>query len=457
MSKCFAQPADAVIRQKTEQLWHSTAYFAVLLAVVAVSMALGTVIPATVLLVLCCTWMLVFCRDFLAAVLPFLLIFLLSTLEYDNLSVFLPCAPLAIFLAAGLIVHLLRWPVPLRVGSSTVGWVLVSAATLLGGAGVISKADYFAPLSLYYTLGLGVGLLACYVLLFSELSVPRDYDLLHKLMQMLYALGLTMVLAIGFFYVHHWALFSEHWILPRISYRNFAATILVSTLPAVFYMALKNLRHLAVVVLWAAALFFSGSRSALLFGGLMLLLGLIYLARRNALPLWALVLTVAIAGSIVTFYGDEIYAFFVGARENQDQFINPNEDRLLLLAQGREDFLAHPLLGIGLGNSQNTVLFDGVPGSMVFYHNAVMQVLGSMGLVGAIAYSVLLYSQVRLLVRRQDGCRVVTFFFLGMLLVSMTNPGVFCPLPNALLTVIVLTVLEVITDSSAIAARSPHL
>ena len=40
-------------------------------------------------------------------------------------------------------------------------------------------------------------------------------------------------------------------------------------------------------------------------------------------------------------------------------------------------------------------------------------------------------------------------FYAGMLLVSMTNPGLFCPLPNALLTVLCFAVLEKYTDDSS--------
>ena len=117
------------ITHKTEEFWSGRLYFPVMLAVTAVSMLTGNVVPSTVLLVLLCGWMLVFCRDILAAALPFLLIFLLSTLQYTSLSVFLPCAPLAVVPIGGLLVHLLRWREPLAVGSCAAGLAAVAAAT----------------------------------------------------------------------------------------------------------------------------------------------------------------------------------------------------------------------------------------------------------------------------------------------------------------------------------------
>lgn len=437
------------ITRKTEEFWNGRLYFPVMLAVTAISMLTDNVVPSTVLLVLLCGWMLVFCRDILAAALPFLLIFLLSTLQYDNLAVFLPCAPLAVVPIGGLLVHLLRWRTPFSVGSCTAGLAAVAAATLLGGLGSISAGEYFSPLAIYYTLGLGLGLLVTYLLLRSELEMPRSYDLLERLMQMLYTMGLAMVLALACFYADHWDLFTAKWEIPPIPYRNFTATILVSTLPSAFFMVRRSRWYLAAVLLWAAALFFSGSRTALLFGGVMLLLGMAYLVCKKILPLWALFVILAAAAAIALLLGQQLHELFFGSRGDADAIVEPNEIRWSLLARAWEDFYRHPLLGIGLGSQKNTDLFTGVPGSMVFYHNAVAQVLGSMGLAGAAAYGLLLVRRVRLLLRGGDACLMIGMFYLGMLLVSMTNPGLFCPLPNAALTVLAFAVLEKCVGSPA--------
>ena len=430
------------ITHKTEEFWSGRLYFPVMLAVTAVSMLTGNVMPSTVLLVLLCGWMLVFCRDILAAALPFLLIFLLSTLQYTSLSVFLPCAPLAVVPIGGLLVHLLRWRKPLAVGSCAAGLAAVAAATLLGGLGTISAGEYFSPLAIYYTLGLGLGLLVTYLLLRSELEMPRNYDLLERLMQMLYTMGLVMVLALACFYADHWDIFTAKWEIPPIPYRNFAATILVSTLPSAFFMVRRSRWYLAAVLLWAAALFFSGSRTALLFGAVMMLLGMLYLLRRRVLPFWAFFAALATAAVAALLLGHQIQEIFLGGRGDPDVFIGPHESRWALLARSWDDFRQHPLFGIGLGSQKNTDLFKGIPGSMVFYHNAPAQILGSMGLAGVAAYGLLLANRIRLLLRGGEACILVGMYYTGMLLVSMTNPGLFCPLPNAALTVLVFSVLE---------------
>lgn len=442
MSQSSAGSLVGRVTDTTESFWNSRYYFPIVLAAAAVSMVSGNVVPSTVVLAILCGWMLVFCRDSLAAALPFLMIFLLSTLKYDSLSVFLPCAPLAVLPIGGLLVHFLRWRTPIVVGRSGPGLAAVSIATLLGGLGTISAREYFSPLPLYYTLGLGLGLLATYLLLRSDLAAPRPYDLLQRLMEMLYTLGLAMVLAIVCFYCSNWAAFAENWEIPTILFRNFAATILVSTLPAAFYMARRRRRHLASVLLWALTLFFTGSRTALVFGSVMLLLGMLYLVRWKKLPLWSFFAVLTAAVTVALLFGQQIYEFFFGCREELDSFIDPNEARWALLARGRDDFLQHPLFGIGLGSQKNHDVFSGVPGSMVFYHNSVVQVLGSMGLMGLAAYGLLLRERIRLLLRGGEAAHMAGMFYLGMLLVSLTNPGLFCPLPSAMLTVLVFAVLE---------------
>ena len=104
MARFFVGPLVGRITDTTEAFWNSPYYFPVTLAVTAVSLLTGNVVPSTVALALLCGWMLMFCRDILAAATPFLMIFLLSTVKYDSLAVFLPCAPLAVLPIGGLLV-----------------------------------------------------------------------------------------------------------------------------------------------------------------------------------------------------------------------------------------------------------------------------------------------------------------------------------------------------------------
>ncbi len=444
MSNSFVGSFWDRVTYKTEQFWNGRLYFPVMLAAAAVSMLSGNVVPSTVLLAVLCGWMLVFCRDILAAALPFLLIFLLSTLQYTSLSVFLPCAPLALPLLLAALLHLALWPQTIRVGRSGYGLVLVSLATIFGGSGVISTQDYFRPLSLYYTVGLGVGLLVLYVLFRSHLARRRSYDLCERFLAIFYAIGVMAILLVLVHYVHHFEEFLECRGVLSFKYRNFCATVLLTTLPMPFYFARKKRIHLAVCLLFEAALVLTGSRSALLFGAVLTVFCCIYLVRYGVVS-WRVMLAigVVVAAAMVLFGADYLVQFYDKRFAASGYFNRGDQTRLKLLACSVSDFLRHPLFGIGLGSSAHADVFSGVPGSMTFYHNAVAQIIGSMGLLGIVAYGRLALDQFALLRKeRTPFTSAMLLSYLGMLMVSMTNPGMFCPFPNAAMLVMGFAMVE---------------
>ena len=132
-----------------------------------------------------------------------------------------------------------------------------------------------------------------------------------------------------------------------------------------------------------------------------------------------------------------------------------NSDRLQFLARAADDFLRHPVFGIGLCSTRNADVFTGVEGSMVFYHNSLAQVMGSMGLVGIVAYGRLLHDRIALLRQgsRDPFVRILTLSYLGMFLISLCNPGEFCPFPNAALMVMVFAQAEEAVGDVAVPVR----
>lgn len=148
--------------------------------------------------------------------------------------------------------------VELRLGTSARGLILVSAATILGGCGVISWEQYTNPLSLYYMLGLGVCMLGVYVLFRSQLREHRTYNLQVRFAQIFCALGWGMVLVVAVTYAKNWQEFIESGSALYLSYRNFAATILLTTLPMPFYLAGLKKYHLLSAPVFMAALLLTG-------------------------------------------------------------------------------------------------------------------------------------------------------------------------------------------------------
>lgn len=228
-------------------------------------------------------WLLAACPDLLAPVCPFFMAFLMSTQCYGQLSDFLPCAALVPPLVLALLWHFAVWPVTLRLGRSGMGLALVSIATLLGGCDVITRKQAVEPLSLYYTLGLGVGMLVLYVLFRSHLTEKRTYDLHRRFAGIFCALGMCMALAVLLAYLKAWLANGAVVGVLYLSYRNFATSVLLTALPMPFYLSLKHRGHLVTGGVMALALALTGSRSALLFGAVILALCGVYLMRHGVI------------------------------------------------------------------------------------------------------------------------------------------------------------------------------
>lgn len=271
------------LSRAAQRFWMSRAYFPVLLTVSAAFMAAGEPVYGVVALGCIVIWLLAACPDLLAPVCPFFMAFLMSSQCYGQLTDFLPCAALVPPLLVALLWHFAVWPVTLRIGRSGLGLALVSIATLLGGCDVISRKQAMEPLSLYYTLGLGVGMLVLYVLFRSHLTEKRSYDLHRRFAEIFCALGLCMALAVLLAYGKAWLAEGHIGGVLYLSYRNFATSVLLTALPMPFYLSLRHRGHLATAAVLALALALTGSRSALLFGGILLTLCCVYLMRSGVI------------------------------------------------------------------------------------------------------------------------------------------------------------------------------
>ncbi len=87
--------------------------------------------------------------------------------------------------------------------------------------------------------------------------------------------------------------------------------------------------------------------------------------------------------------------------------------------------------------------------------NSVAQVMGSMGLVGIVAYGRLLHDRIALL--REGGrdpfVQALAVAYVGMVLISLCNPGEFCPFPNAAMMVMLFAQAEEAVGDVAVPVR----
>ena len=438
----------SVWQQTADRFWNSRYYFPALLGLASVMVLSGSALEGMALFALLCAASLAFCADLLATLCPFTLLMLMSTAYYEDSAVLYDYWWIALPAAAALVLRMSWYRVPFRRGRCTGGLAAVSAATLLGGLGAISAEDYFSPVGLYYSVGLGAAMLAFYFVLRAELARRRDYAVEERFAAILYAVGIFTGVMVLTRYAAYLDFFARNFQVIYIPCRNYFATMMLMALPVPCWFMKKSRWHAAGLAFLYVSLLLTGSRSALLFGTALLALSLLWMLRREggraARRGRILGLLLGLGALCVIFFAANT---LFSSRAVDGELISLEDSRITFFLQGIRDFLANPLTGQGLGNMKNSVIFIGVRGSMVWYHNYIAQIIGSMGLIGVAAYAWLLRDRVRLLLgARGTDAEVLGLAYLGMLLISMTNPGEFSPLPGELLVVTLFAVLEEASD-----------
>ena len=247
-------------------------------------------------------------------------------------------------------------------------------------------------------------------------------------------------------------------IRTAIPWRNTAANLMVTCLPFVFYYARKHhpLHAIAACVLYAVMLA-SGSRGAAICGLFVLLLGFVYLAwgrRRTTLVLLAILLLGGIAAYLLRAPLASLLDMLFGFHNfgsNGDHFVETdgfnlfNETRFKMLLRSLQDFISAPIFGQGVGSMKNTDIYAPTASwAICWYHSLIPQIVGSLGLVGILAYGYQFFLRARLVWRakRSAYTAALAFGYAALLIYSMIDPGLFSPVPYALIGTFFMVLLE---------------
>ena len=435
-------------QQIASRVWNGKAFFPAVFVVALFMLLFELQLAGMFLFAAVTVLLLIFCDDLLSIVCPILCIFLLSTKYYTDYTSLVPYVPYAaVPLAIAAVFNLVYYRRPIVGGRFTLPLCAVSIALLAGGVGTISAKDYFRLTSLYYMLGLGVVMLLIYFLANSRLENERDYDRVERMADILFTVGMVASAVVFLFYAVNLERFIEKGSVLFFKPRNFVASVLLMTLPASCLLIERRRIHLIGYAVMCLALVMCGSRSGLLFGAMVGFVSGVYIChlRRESIAEhkwynWAFLVLVA----VLCYVGVKYIPVLYSSRLVEGSFISSSETRVSFIELGIKDFLACPINGVGLGNTKNVGIFKAIiPGSLVFYHNAIIQVMGSMGVIGVMAYCWLFGERMRLIVTNLHGKQIIFgFSYAGILAMSMTNPGIFCPFPEAALLIIMFSIAE---------------
>lgn len=363
----------------------------------------------------------------------------IDPMTYANVFYFFIPLPIAI------VTHFIRFRVPFRIGKLFFPQLAVSIALLVGGLGSISLEHY--TIGLVYAILLGVAILFFYFFFYLYAYPPKNVDFKLWIANALNLIGLIIVAQVATRYVQEFEIHSRIGSGVSIGWgiANNYATILLITLGGTFYLASKSkfsVLYLINAVLQYIVIVISWSRGATLFAVVVLPMFLIALLvgtpkdnRRYMLTGLVIVLAVFV-GALIALW-DPIMELVDGILA-QGTGVSGRDK---LYQEAVDVFMANPIFGAGVG-------FDGIyyrqeTMPMYWFHSTLFQIIGSMGIVGIIAYAWYYYARYRVMVRKR--CIFSVFMIIGMIGFegySMIDTGTFVPLPIMFIVILMTLIIE---------------
>lgn len=236
-----------------------------------------------VIFVLLISAALIFCEEIIATTLPFILVSMFMIKRFDSYDEYIGFIWLAIPAGIALLVHFYVYHKPYTLGKSFWGVVSVAIAVTLGGVGSLSFKEYFNLTSIYYVVGLGVGMVILYLLMNSQFSTDNAYPLEERFSEIMHYMGIFAC----FMVISYYAVNINEVIKIRgtldFQWRNNISTFLMLAMPFPFYLSLKKASGLWTGILCYVCILLAGSRGGTVFGSIEFLFcfGLIIVADKG--------------------------------------------------------------------------------------------------------------------------------------------------------------------------------
>lgn len=392
---------------------------------------------------------LIVCDDIISTLLPFMLACAISIQCYDSFDFFLPflwLVPIPVF---AFFFHMIVYRKKFEWGETWKGAAAVAVAVTLGGLGKITAVEYFNLSALYHTFGLGIGMLIVYFIMNSHYKASSE----HYILRFHFSFAMTMlgvfcVFMIFNHYMLNWESFIEKMTPLDFQWRNNVSTFLMLTMPFTFFLSVKKYPFIFLGFLQYGAILFTGSRGGALAGAAELalcLFAVVYSDRENRKK--TLIMIAAAVVVVLTLFTKPLIEFFVPVIMR----IESVDVRAGLMTRAIEDFKSNVLFGRGLGYMGNSDVHNPAKFALCWYHSAPFQVIGSFGLLGVAAFGFQFFIRMKTVWKRVTHFNITLFIaYAGLFLMSLVNPGEFCPMPYGMMA----TLFFIICEKNNIAAKN---
>ncbi len=323
--------------------------------------------------------------------------------------------------------------------------IAVSIAITLAGIGATTSKEYFALPTVYFSIFLGFGLLGILVALdmYTTQNSPIKADLYFS--KTMIFIGLTVILMWICAILQDLPYMEKGFEIPYRQWKNNVGNLLLISIPCALYYGIKS-RHSWLYFTFAIFLFLtitiSSSRGSLIMAIVLapfeIVLFFIALKDKTQKIINAVILAVFITSVAIILLANDMFILKFIESELK---ISKDESRWDLYKTGIENFLRFPVFGVGLGYKNDDV-FPLNDMSIFWYHSTPVQIIASMGIVGAICYAYQLFIRLKVLIKRNFFNLFMLCGFAGFEGYSCVNTGDFSPIPFAILIVMIFSVCE---------------
>lgn len=396
----------------------------------------GEIVLASIML-----FVLVVHRDTMPSLYPFLLICTLPLRMYNVQDVWLKLIPLLAVVVPAIVFHFVYYRPKFTLGKMFFPYLAIAIAVTVGGLFTISFKQYFNFTPLYYVVGLGFGMLLIYVLLNGHAgTAERKYDLTNYLTKTMLWFGGFLICMVAVYYIENFYEILNGEMDIYMQMKNNVSTSLLITMPFAFYYSKKCKYHTVMYmfgILQYVAMFVSFARSGILCGTIMVVIcalyGLYINEKSDRKYMIACLCSLIVLGGMLVYINYDSLLYTLS--------IKNGEARIDLYKYAVQNFKDHPIFGTGLGHIGD--FYHPREGGLYWYHSSPFQIIGSMGIVGILAYAYQFVARMKLVSVKKNLFSVCALLSLcGLQLMSFVNPGEFCPFPYAFVMVMIFVIVE---------------
>ena len=355
------------------------------------------------------------------------------------------------------------------------GIIAIDVAFLLNGL----FSPSWRPVNLLYALLMGSGLTLFYCVFLVLLS--RSKDTISFACKSLVCAGIVVVAQTGIRVIQLIAkgytnvfigdshiILNRHMISLAWGVPTITGAVIALAIPAALYLA-RTRRFPALscscALMFLMATFVINTRSALLFGGIVFVIGIIICCFKNKNKVANRIFAISLVGvgvvGIIVFMiiADnpmKIFEKIAGMIrldflvEDECSFGDVFGERAQIWLGGLRDFISAPIFGVGFSVGRDMGGFSSVNSNIfdIMYHNIIVEFLGSMGIVGIFAFLFHLKHGLELIFRKFSWDRILVLF-VPVLILSMSLLDNFFFYPNfAIVYGIFLACAELMLEES---------